>query len=112
MLGKVEKRSSTRDRVKPTRETQVRIVSAEAAGSVLTVTFDQPVVLRGTPKWTTDVAGDPEPVAVSAANPTLNTVEITFDAVIATATEITIPVADPAIRSKVGGFVADTTFAL
>lgn len=104
-LGRTEKRN--RSRVEPKLPTSIRIVSAVAATTTLTVTFDQPVVLRGKPNWTTDVAGAE---AVSATNPTLNTVVITFSESIAAATEVIIPVADPAIRSKVGGFVADTTF--
>lgn len=104
-LGRTEKRN--RGRVEPKLPTAVRIVSAVAATATLTVTFDQPVVLKGTPQWTTDVPGA---TVVSATNPTLNTVVITFSASIAAATEAIIPVADPAIRNKVGGFVADTTF--
>jgi hypothetical protein len=105
MLLRSEKRH--RDRVEPKLPTSVRIVSAVAATTDLTVTFDQPVVLRGTPAWTTDVAGA---TALSAASPSPNVVVITFSATIATATEVIIPVADPAIRNKVGGFVADTRF--
>lgn len=105
MLGRVEKRP--RDRVEPKRPTSIRVASASVDTTVLTVVFDQPIVLRGTPKYTTDVAGA---TAVSAVSPTLDTVEITFSATVAAATEVEIPVADPAIRNKVGGFVADTTF--
>lgn len=107
MIGRVERKP--RDRKELTKETQVRIVSAEKNAAVATITFDQAVVLRGTPKWTTDL---PAITAVSAESPTPNVVEITFSATIATATELIIPVADPGIRSKVGGFVADTTFPL
>ena len=105
MLGRVEKRPQ--GRVDPKQPISVRIVSAVAATTTLTVTFDQPVVLKGTPAWTTDVAGA---TALSATSPSLNTVVITFSASIAAATVANIPVADPAIRNKVGGFVADTTF--
>ena len=104
-LGTNEKLN--RGRVDLTKQTEIRIVSAVAATTNLTVTFDQPVVLRGTPAWTTDIVG---PTAMSATSPSPNVVVITFSASIAAATEVTIPVADPAIRSKVGGFVADTTF--
>ena len=107
MLGRVEKRP--RDRAEPKRPTQVRIVSAAKSNDVLTLTFDQPVVLKGIPAYTTDLAGV---TALSAEATSLNVVEITFSAAIATATTLTIPVADAAIRNKVGGFVADTTFAL
>ena len=104
-LGRVEKRN--RGRVEPKLPTSVRVVSAVAATTNLTMTFDQPIVLRGTPAYTTDVPGA---TPVSATSPSINTVVITFSATIAAATEVIIPVADPAIRNKVGGFVADTSF--
>ncbi len=106
MLGRVEKRNH--GRVKPKQQTAVRITSASVNTTVLTLTFDQPVVLRGTPAYTTDVAGA---VAVSAASSAIGTVEITFDADIAAATMVTIPSpVEPGVRSKDGGYVADSTF--
>lgn len=105
MLGRVEKKS--RDRVDLKQPVSVRIISATKAAAVLTVTFDQPVVLKGTPAYTTSVAGA---TPVSATSPSPAVVQITFSATIATATTMSIPVADPAVRNKVGGFVADTTF--
>ena len=104
-LGTNEQRG--RGRVEPRQVPQVRILSAVAATTTLTLTFNQPIVLRGTPAYTTDVPGA---TALSATSPSINTVVITFSATIAAATEVNIPVADPAIRNKVGGFVADTTF--
>jgi hypothetical protein len=105
-LGRTELHNE--GRVKKHQPTPVRITAAAAAGTVLTVTFDQPVVLKGTPNWTTDVVGA---TAVSAVSPSIDTVAITFSASIAAATEINIasPV-DPAIRSKDGGYVADSYF--
>lgn len=104
----------TRKRALPKRETQIRITAASASAAVLSVTFDQPVILRGTPAWTTDLAGPPAPTPIegSAVMTSLNTMQLTFSATIATATVINIPVIDPAIRSVTGGFVADTTFPL
>lgn len=107
MLSRVDKR--TRERVELKRPTSVRVVSAAVNGTVVTMTYDQPIVLKGTPDYTTDVAGA---TAVSATSPTLNAVEITFDADVSAATEVNIPVADPSVRNKVGGFVADTTFPI
>jgi hypothetical protein len=104
-LGTTEK--ETRGRVELKQPISVRISSAAKAAAVATVTFDQPVVLKGVPAWTTDLPGV---TALSAVATSLNVVQITFSATIATATELNIPVADPAIRNKVGGFVADTTF--
>jgi len=104
-LGRVEKRN--RGRAKPTQPTALRVVSAVATTTNLTVTFNGPIVLRGTPGWTTDVVGA---TCVSATSPSPNVVVAVFSASIAAATEMIIPVADPAVRNKVGGFVADTTF--
>src|SRR5688572_37317 len=105
MIQAQAKRSAKR--AEPKGSTPVRIESASAVGSVLTVTFDQPVILRGVPKWTTDVAGA-DATSAAMTNPT--TMALTFDAAIAAATEVTIPFQDPSIRNAVGGFVADSTF--
>jgi hypothetical protein len=105
MLKAPEKRS--RSRATPKQATPVRIVSATKAGSVLTVVFDQPVILKGVPQYAVDVAGaDPTSAALTA--PT--TLALTFDAAITAATEFTIPFEDPGIRNAVGGYVADSTF--
>ena len=106
-LGRVDKKH--RGRVEPKQPTAIRIVSAEKGTTDLTVTFDAPVVLRSTPGWTTDL---PAVTCVSATSPSPNVVVAVFSASIATATEMIIPVVDPAVRNKVGGFVADTTFPL
>ncbi|MCI0363468.1 MAG: hypothetical protein L0219_06265 [Phycisphaerales bacterium] len=107
MLQPKLKRS--RDRQELKMPTPVRIVSAVKNAAVLTVTYDQPVVLKGTPKYTTNLAGI---TALSATSPSPAVVQITFSATIATAVTLNIPVVDPAIRNKVGGFVADTTFPI
>lgn len=106
-LGRTEKKN--RSRVKKTQITPVRIASASVADTVLTLTFNQPVVLKGTPKYTTDVAGA---VVVSATSPAIDTVEVTFDQSIATATQVIIEFVDPAVRSKDGGYIADSTFPI
>jgi hypothetical protein len=97
----------TRERSKPRQATPVKIVSAAKSTTVLTITFDQPVRLKGVPQYTTDLAG-PTPVSAAMTSPT--TLELTFSATLATATEVRIPFEDPAIRNAVGGFVADSTF--
>lgn len=106
-LGRVEKKS--RDRVELKRPVAVRITGATKSTNTATITYNQPVVLKGTPAYTTNLVGV---TALSATQPTLNQVTITFSASVATATDLIIPVADPAVRNKVGGFVADTTFPL
>jgi hypothetical protein len=107
MIQTPAKRSSKR--AEPKQATPVRVISASAALTVLSVTFDQAVILKGVPKYTTDIAGA-EPVSASMTNPT--TLALTFDAAITGATEFSIPVNDPAIRNALGGYVADTLVTL
>lgn len=84
------------------RPTPIRITGVTASGSVLAVEFDQAVALSGVPAYTTNVAGAK---AVSAVAKTPTTIEITFSATIATATSVTVPYEDPAVRNSIGGFV-------
>jgi hypothetical protein len=106
MLSRQDQRN--RGRVRQSQPTPVRIVSATKNVAVLTLTFDQPVVLKGVPQYTTSVAGA---TPVSATSPSIDTVAITFSATIAAATSVTIPSpVEPAIRSKDGGYVANSTF--
>jgi hypothetical protein len=92
---------------RPQPTTPIRITSATAAGSVLTVVFDQAVALSGVPQYTTDVVGA---TALSAVSTSPTTIEITFSAAIAAATAMNIPYEEPAVRNSSGGFVADSTF--
>lgn len=105
MLQPTIKRS--RDRVEPKRATPVRISSAAKAGSVLTVTFDQAVRLKGVPQYTLTGA-IVTPLSAAMTSPTV--MALTFSGSITAATVVHIPFEDPAIRNAVGGFVADTTF--
>lgn len=98
-----------RDRADRTTKTPVRIVSAIKAAAVLTVTFDQPVILKGVPQYTTDAPGA-DPLSAVMTSPSV--MVLTFDATIAAATEFNIPFEDPAVRSAAGGFVANSTFPL
>jgi uncharacterized membrane-anchored protein len=91
----------------PPRTVAIKVTAATALGSVLTMTFDQPVSLNGTPAYTTDVVGA---TAKSAAMTGPTTVAITFSAAIAAATEVRIPYEEPAIRNGSGGFVSTSTF--
>ena len=95
----------------PQESNPITISEAEAAGSVLTLTFPGIIILqRGSvPQITTDVAGA-EPISAVQTAP--NTVAITFDATIAAATSLTIPPRDGAIRNASGGFVTSTYFPL
>lgn len=85
----------------------IKVTGVTVLGAVATVTFDQAVSLNGTPAYTTDIVGA---TAQSAAMMGTNTVAITFDATVATATEIRIPYEEPAVRNASGGFVSTSTF--
>lgn len=91
----------------PQRTTPIIVTSVVVATSVATVTFDQPIALNDTPAYTTDIVGA---VATSAEQTGTNTIAITFDATIATATEVRIPYEEPAVRNGSGGFVSTSTF--
>jgi hypothetical protein len=95
---------------RPQPTTPINMTNAVAAGAVITITFDQPVILRGTPRYTTDVAGPPTPDAISAVLTSPTTLELTFDAPVAAATVINIPYEEPGIRNSSGGFVSHNTF--
>ena len=91
----------------PPRTVAIQVSAASATGSVLTVTFDQPVLLNGTPAYTTDIVGA---TALSAVMTGMNTVAITFSATVAAATEVRIPYEEPSVRNGSGGFVSTSTF--
>ncbi len=91
----------------PPRTVAIKVTAVTALGAVLTVTYDQPVSLNGVPAYTTDIVGA---TASSAVMVGMNTIAITFDAKIATATEVRIPYEEPAVRNGSGGFVSTSTF--
>jgi|SRR5688572_2833947 hypothetical protein len=113
MLSPLSKRSrSTNKRAgvnvtKPQPTRPILVTAASAVGSVLTVTFDQSVILDGTPAYTTDIVGA-TPVSAELTNPT--TIEITFSAAVAAATEVRIPYEEACVRNASGGFVSTSTF--
>src|SRR5688572_30369978 len=101
------KRNSIPNRPQPT--VPIGIVSATKNVAVLTVVFNQPVLLKGIPQITTNLAGvNPISAAITAPN----TLTVTFSATIATATTMNIPYEEPAIRNSSGGFVAASTFPI
>ena len=85
----------------------IKVTAATAAGSVLTVTYDGPVSLNGTPAYTTSVAGA---TATGAEQTGPTTIEVTFSASVAAATALLIPYEEPAVRNASGGFVSTSTF--
>jgi hypothetical protein len=92
---------------RPLSTTPIAVTGVTVLAAVLTVTYDQAVILTGTPAYTTDVVGA---TALSAVKTGLNTVAITFSATVATATEVRIPYEEPAVRNSSGGFVSTSTF--
>jgi hypothetical protein len=104
-------RSNSRRRTigvtKPQPTAAIKVTGVAKSGTLLTITFDQPVSLNGVPQYTTSVVGA---TAVSAIMTGMNTVAITFSATIATATSVTIPYEEPAVRNSSGGFVSTSTF--
>ena len=93
----------------PQPTTPITVTDAAKSTTKITVTFDRPVSLKGVPAYTTNLAGVTAESAI-ATGPT--TVEITFSASVATATTLTIPYEEPAIRNASGGFVSTSTFPL
>ena len=91
----------------PLSTTPIAVTGATALGTVLTITFDQPVSLNGVPAYTTDVVGA---TALSAVMTGMNTIAVTFSATVAAATEVRIPYEEPAVRNGSGGFVSTSTF--
>ena len=94
---------------RPAPDAPILITAAAAAGPTLTLTFDQPVALDGTPAFTTDIDGVSP---VSAAKTAPHQVAITFDEAIDLATKINIPARDRAIRNSGGGFVTSNQFPI
>jgi hypothetical protein len=92
---------------KPQPTCPIGIVSATKATTTITIVYNQPISLKGTPAYTTNLAGATALSAV-ASNPT--TVVVTFSASVATATTLNIPYEEPAIRNTSGGFVSNSTF--
>ena len=94
---------------RPRPETPIYITGAVAVGNVLTLTFDQPVILSGTPGFTTDMVGA---TPVSATRPAINQVAITYSAGVAGLNVVNLTFRDPAIRNASGGYVTCNTYIL
>jgi hypothetical protein len=101
------KRNRQANLVRPS--TGISIVSAVKAGSVITITFNQTVFVKGTPNYATDLPGV---TALSASMTSPTVMAVTFSAAITTATELRIPYEEKSVRNRDGGFVADSTFPL
>jgi hypothetical protein len=92
---------------KPAPVTPINVVNANKSGAVLTISFNQSVTLKGTPAYTTNLAGV---TAILASMTTPTTLALTFSAALTTATSLIVPFEDPAIRNSWGGFVSPGTF--
>jgi hypothetical protein len=103
--------TKTYHRAKKRFKTPAKIVEATVSGTLLTLTFDQPVKLlrKQPPPYMTDVVGA-EPVSAVLADS--HTLKITYSESIDAAEEVTIPYQNPSVQTMVGGFVADSTFRL
>jgi len=85
----------------------ISIVTATKGTTAITLVLSAPVTLKGTPAYTTSVAGVTA-ISATLTNPT--TLVVTFSASIAAATTITIPFEEPAMRSASGGYLTAGTF--
>jgi hypothetical protein len=95
---------------RPPREaTPIYITAASVMGAGLTLTFDQAVLLCGTPGITTNVAGA---VPVLAHQQSSTTVIIIFSSVLTGASSVNLPFRDPAIRNSSGGYVTSSRFGI
>ena len=92
---------------KPQPTTPIGMVTAAKAGSVLTITFNQPVALKGVPAYTVTGAAV-TPISAVMTSPTVLT--LTFSGAVTAATFVNVPYEEPAVRNSSGGFVSNSTF--
>jgi hypothetical protein len=76
------------------------------ASTSQTITFTQPVVLKGVPAWYD--TSTPTITVDSATRPTPTTVVLVWNA--APTAALTVPFEDPSIRNMAGGYVASGNF--
>lgn len=77
------------------------ITAASVNTTVLSLTFDQVISLDGVPGIVTDIAETP----VSAVLTSPTTVDVTFSGDLTGAAVTIVPLNDPAIRTRSGGWV-------
>lgn len=98
------------NRPQPTVGITIQSVAVGGLGSPdLTIVFNGPVSLKGTPQYTTDVAGA---VAISAAMSNPTTLVLTFDQDVTAATVLNVPYEDSAVRNSSGGFVTPSSLTI
>ncbi|MGI9014188.1 MAG: hypothetical protein ACR2GY_08060 [Phycisphaerales bacterium] len=102
------KKQNNEERSVYSRPTPIGVASWSVSGTDLTLTFNQPIILKGVSACTTDIAGA-LPVSATATGPL--TVVVTFDADISLATRVNIPFEDPSVRNSRGGFISENRLA-
>jgi hypothetical protein len=88
------------------RRTPIAITAAIDGSATVTVTFDQAVILDGTPGWTD--TSTPTITVNSATQSAPNEIVTIWNA--APTVAISIPFEDPAVRNNVGGYIRDSGF--
>jgi len=88
------------------RRTPIVITDIADGSATTLVTFDQAVILKGTPAWT-DLS-TPSITVNSATQTAANQVTLIWNA--APTVAIAVPFEDPSIRNNVGGYVRNSTF--
>src|SRR5690606_16314327 len=86
------------------RPAPIRITGVAVSGSEVTVTFDQAVMRSGVPQYT---FGGVAPESVFDASPS-SVMLLYADAPVAT--DMIVPLDDPAIRNATGGFVDEGAY--
>lgn len=81
------------------RQELVPTLGAKSSGSI-TLTFPQPIVLKGTPAY-----GSGSLTVNAATAPTPNTLALVFNGSLVASIPLTIPFEDPAVRNAQGGYV-------
>lgn len=98
------------NRPQPTVGITIQSVAVGGLGSPdLTIVFNGPVTLKGTPQYTTDVPGA-VPLSAVMSNPT--TLVLTFDQDVTAATVLSVPYEEPAVRNSSGGFVTPASVTI
>lgn len=86
--------------------TPITITDVADGSATTTVTFDQAIILKGTPAWTD--ASTPTITVNSATQTGPNEITLVWNA--APTVAITIPFEDPSVRNSVGGYVRNSGF--
>jgi len=103
------RRKNEANRPQPTVGITIDSVATDLGSADLTIVFNGPVSLKGTPQCTTDVVGA-VPISAAMTNPT--TLVLTFDQDVSTATVLNVPYEESAVRNSSGGFVTPASVTI